>query len=161
MDLHCVKIDIWTSRVCRSATQFGLRTGWVTLALVCVAALPPAWAVQQRGSAGQTNLQPESRTSAAVPRLSFSDQAEFEDALGTLLHVATRDAQRNLSTSATRWLTVQDRQYKSRREIIEEVERTYRAKVLKVDLDRDAGVYEVRILQADGRVRTIRIAASK
>ena len=54
---------------------------------------------------------------------------------------------------------VQANQHKSRRQVIDEVERTYNAKVLKVSLDQGAGVYVVRILQSDGRVRTIRVSA--
>ena len=54
---------------------------------------------------------------------------------------------------------VQANQQKSRRQVIDEVERTYNAKVLKVSLDQGAGVYVVRILQSDGRVRTIRVSA--
>jgi len=54
---------------------------------------------------------------------------------------------------------VQANQQKSRRQVIDEVERSYNAKVLKVSLDQGAGVYVVRILQSDGRVRTIRVSA--
>jgi hypothetical protein len=54
---------------------------------------------------------------------------------------------------------VQASERKSRRQVIEEVERAYQAKVLKVSFDREAGVYDVRILLDDGRVRTIRVSA--
>ena len=54
---------------------------------------------------------------------------------------------------------VQANQQKSRRQVIDEVERSYNAKVLKVSLDQGAGEYVVRILQSDGRVRTIRVSA--
>lgn len=53
----------------------------------------------------------------------------------------------------------QSGEFRSRREVIDQIEREYDAKVLKISLDRRAGVYEVRILQANGRVRDITVSA--
>ena len=53
----------------------------------------------------------------------------------------------------------QAQDFKSRREVIDEVERDYNAKVLKISLNERAGVYEVRILQENGRVRDITVSA--
>ena len=53
----------------------------------------------------------------------------------------------------------QSDQFKSRREVIEQVERDYNAKVLKITLNRRAGVYEIRILQENGRVSNITVSA--
>ena len=56
---------------------------------------------------------------------------------------------------------VQSSEYKSRREVIADVERSYNAKVLKISLNRSAEVYVVRILEPGGRVRTIRVPARR
>ncbi len=97
----------------------------------------------------------------------------------TLAHSAIQNAKDSRLDIVTTWLNgervvrfrndardqasgfsrTQSKPLKSRRQVIAEVERQYRAKVLKVTLNESRGVYNVRILQSDGRVRTVQVSA--
>jgi len=51
------------------------------------------------------------------------------------------------------------KQYRSRSSVIEEVKNRYNAKVLKISLNEKAGVYHVRVLMPNGKVRSLQISA--
>ena len=49
--------------------------------------------------------------------------------------------------------------FRSRSEVMNEVKQNYNAKVLKISLNEQAGVYNVRILMPNGKVRSIKVNA--
>ncbi len=128
------------------------------LALLWCSALPNAWATQERDAQPLSLQVQDSQLSGeryeGGARFVLVPRVELKAAFGAQSMVGE-----SLVRGKNLLRKVQAQQFKSRREVIEEVERTYQAKVLKVSLDRNAGVYEVRILHADGRVRTIHVSA--
>lgn len=48
---------------------------------------------------------------------------------------------------------------RSRSDVVNEVKQRYNAKVLKVSLNEKAGVYKVRMLMPNGKVRSIQVSA--
>lgn len=51
------------------------------------------------------------------------------------------------------------KQYRSRSSVIAEVKNRYNAKVLKISLNEKSGVYHVRVLMPNGKVRSLQISA--
>jgi len=49
--------------------------------------------------------------------------------------------------------------HRSRASVMDEVKRRYNAKVLKISLNEKAGVYNVRVLMPNGKVRSLQISA--
>lgn len=55
----------------------------------------------------------------------------------------------------------QNNQFRSKHAVMRMVEQQYNAEVLKIRLDRQAQIYRVRILQANGKVKSISVNALK
>jgi len=53
----------------------------------------------------------------------------------------------------------QNNNVRSRSEVMQEVKQRYNAKVLKISLNEKAGVYKVRMLMPNGKVRSIQVSA--
>jgi len=53
----------------------------------------------------------------------------------------------------------QNNKVRSRSEVMNEVKQRYNAKVLKISLNEQAGVYNVRVLMPNGKVRSIQVSA--
>lgn len=51
--------------------------------------------------------------------------------------------------------------YRSRSEVMREVKRRYDAKVLKISLNKQREVYNVRLLMPNGKVRNIQVSARR
>ena len=49
--------------------------------------------------------------------------------------------------------------FRSRSEVMNEVKQNYNAKVLKISLNEETGVYHVRMLMPNGKVRSIKVNA--
>ena len=51
------------------------------------------------------------------------------------------------------------KQYRSRNDVMSEVKQRYNAKVLKMTLDEKTGIYNVRVLMPNGKVRGLKVNA--
>ena len=61
--------------------------------------------------------------------------------------------------SMDRWAQNKNRNFRSKREVINEVKRRYDATVLKINLNDKRAVYNVRILMPNGKVKSIQVSA--
>ncbi|MEO0367708.1 MAG: hypothetical protein AAF197_02865 [Pseudomonadota bacterium] len=90
----------------------------------------------------------------------FSDYGSANDEL--IIHdivESRRPAWQREQLPDFRGQIAQAQKFKSRRQVIKEVERKYDATVLKIRLDKEDQVYKVRILQSNGRVKNITVSA--
>lgn len=71
--------------------------------------------------------------------------------------------QRQLDSILTPLLRSQNQQvtYRSRSDVMREVKRRYDAKVLKISLNRQREIYNVRLLMPNGKVRSIQVSARR
>ena len=53
----------------------------------------------------------------------------------------------------------QNNNFRSRSDVMNEVKQRYNAKVLKISLNEQAGVYNVRLLMPNGKVRSVQVNA--
>ena len=61
------------------------------------------------------------------------------------------------------WVAQNDRRdnYRSKSDVMREVKRRYDARVLKISLNEKHGVYRVRLLMPNGKVRNITVSATR
>lgn len=60
-----------------------------------------------------------------------------------------------------RWVKNDDRNFRSKGEVMNEVKHRYKAKVLRISLNEKRGVYNVRILLPSGRVKNVQFSARR
>lgn len=53
----------------------------------------------------------------------------------------------------------ENKNFRSRSEVVQEVKRRYNARVLKISLNQNRSVYSVRILMPNGKVRNLKVSA--
>ena len=60
-----------------------------------------------------------------------------------------------------RWVKDDNRNFRSKTEVMKEVKDRYKAKVLRISLNEKRGVYNVRILLPSGKVRSLQLSARR
>jgi uncharacterized membrane protein YkoI len=60
-----------------------------------------------------------------------------------------------------RWVKNDDRNFRSKAEVMSEVKNRYKAKVLRISLNEKSGVYNVRILLLSGKVKNVQLSAAR
>lgn len=75
-------------------------------------------------------------------------QAQLDTVLRPLRHAQSDRAKEN-------------EKFRSRSEVMKEVKRRYDARVLKISLNRQKAVYNVRMLMPNGKVRSIQVSARR
>lgn len=90
----------------------------------------------------------------------YQNQDDWQNAPGDYSQPGVRQQIRNVETPL-RWVQNNRGNFRSKGEVVKEVKRRYNAKVLKISLNEQRAVYNVRMLMPSGKVRNIQVSARR
>jgi|TARA_B110000285_G_C14850665_1_gene479770 hypothetical protein len=111
------------------------------MVLVSFTASAVTLALESNGG-GNTNLRPWSQ------QIHTQGQSNFEPSLESVVR-------------PFRWVKNDDRNFRSKGEVMNEVKNRYQAKVLRISLNEKRGIYNVRILLPSGKVKNVQFSARR
>jgi hypothetical protein len=134
LDKQIVKMKLRSHILCRNILA-------ISMVLVSFTASAVALALESNG-AGNTNFR------SWREQIHTQRQSNFEPSLESVVR-------------PLRWVKNDDRNFRSKEEVMNEVKNRYKVKVLRISLNEKRGVYNVRILLPSGKVKNVQLSARR